>query len=171
MAKIAKTSAPATQDDAGDDLGRADGRGLGRNATPIDKRVGMRVRLRRKQIGLSAEELGQRLGIAQQQVQKYEIGANRISAARLFELASILNVPIDWFFATAEHALDADGAPRSDLDAKTKLTLPAPDEVAEVVRLFMSIDDPAIRANALSTLRILRKAAVNADDEPARRAS
>lgn len=151
------------------DQDRGDGRGQGRNATPIDKRVGMRVRLRRKQLGLSAEELGAKLGIAQQQVQKYEIGMNRVSAARLFELAGILNVPIDWFFATADHALDADGAPPAHLDARTQIALPQPDEVAEVVRLFMSITDPAIRNSALATLRLMHKASTGSDEDALRR--
>ncbi|MFM2422851.1 MAG: hypothetical protein RL291_1381 [Pseudomonadota bacterium] len=151
---------------------KSDGRGQGRNATPLDKRVGMRIRLRRKQLGFSAEELGQKLGIAQQQVQKYETGQNRVSAARLFEMAAILNVPLQWFYATAEYALDADGAPRPSLSATTQIDASrvSADEVAEVVRLFMGISDPAVRANMLTTLRLMHKASQGAADAAPRTA-
>lgn len=50
--------------------------------------------------GLSQEELAGRIGISFQQLQKYETGENRISAARLFRLAGALDVPITWFFVT-----------------------------------------------------------------------
>jgi transcriptional regulator with XRE-family HTH domain len=164
--RFAMTMADKTDpsDDAHDD-----GRGQGRNATAIDKRVGMRVRLRRKQLGMSAEDLGQKLGIAQQQVQKYETGLNRISAARLFELASILDVPLAWFYATAGEALDEDGGPRANLASTTDMARAEADEVAEVVRLFMGLSDPQLRNNILTTLRLMHKARRTQDEDGARR--
>jgi transcriptional regulator with XRE-family HTH domain len=65
---------------------------------PIDRHVGGRVRLRRTLVGMSQEQLGARLGLTFQQVQKYEKGSNRISASRLWEIASALNVPISYFY-------------------------------------------------------------------------
>jgi transcriptional regulator with XRE-family HTH domain len=64
----------------------------------LDVHVGGRVRLRRLLLGLSQEKLGDALGLTFQQVQKYERGANRISASRLFDLSTVLGVPVSFFF-------------------------------------------------------------------------
>ncbi|MGP1276356.1 MAG: helix-turn-helix domain-containing protein [Caulobacterales bacterium] len=69
-----------------------------RKASSIDVHVGHRVRLKRQSMGLSQQELGERLGITFQQLQKYERGANRISAGKLFELSQALGVNVAWFF-------------------------------------------------------------------------
>ncbi|MCC6918192.1 MAG: helix-turn-helix transcriptional regulator [Alphaproteobacteria bacterium] len=69
-----------------------------RSMNPIDAHVGARVRLRRMLIGMSQEKLGEMLGVTFQQVQKYEKGANRIGASRLFEVSQILGVPVQYFF-------------------------------------------------------------------------
>ena len=71
-----------------------------RNATEIDQYVGSRMRVRRIEIGMSQEALGDQLGVTFQQVQKYERGANRISASRLFFLANALGVPIGFFYGS-----------------------------------------------------------------------
>jgi len=65
---------------------------------PIDVHVGSRVRLRRTLLGLSQEKLGEAIGLTFQQVQKYERGANRIGASRLWELSAVLDVPVQFFF-------------------------------------------------------------------------
>jgi len=65
---------------------------------PIDIHVGQRVRLRRTLLGWSQERLAQALGLTFQQVQKYERGANRIGASRLFDLSRVLDVPVSFFF-------------------------------------------------------------------------
>jgi transcriptional regulator with XRE-family HTH domain len=64
----------------------------------IDVHVGTRIRLRRTLMGLSQERLGEALGLTFQQVQKYERGANRVGASRLFDLARVLDVPISFFY-------------------------------------------------------------------------
>ncbi len=64
----------------------------------IDFFVGKRLRRRRRLLGLTQQALGDMVGIRFQQIQKYECGANRISAARLFELAEALSVPIQYFY-------------------------------------------------------------------------
>jgi len=65
---------------------------------PVDKHVGSRVRMRRIMLGMSQSKLAEGLGLTFQQVQKYEKGANRIGASRLQHLASILQVPVPFFF-------------------------------------------------------------------------
>src|ERR1700759_4282435 len=69
-----------------------------KQANPVDAQVGNRVRIRRMLIGMSQEKLGDLLGLTFQQVQKYEKGVNRIGAGRLYEIARILGVPIDFFY-------------------------------------------------------------------------
>jgi transcriptional regulator with XRE-family HTH domain len=69
-----------------------------RDPNYIDVHVGSRIRMRRQLINMSQERLGDLLGITFQQVQKYEKGANRISASRLFYTAKTLGVPIQFFF-------------------------------------------------------------------------
>ena len=68
---------------------------------PIDKHVGSRLRMRRMMLGMSQTSLGDALGITFQQVQKYETGANRISASRLQHISHILQVPVPFFFEGA----------------------------------------------------------------------
>ena len=64
----------------------------------VDVHVGSRLRMRRQLVGMSQEKLGELLGITFQQVQKYEKGANRISASRLYFAAKILAIPVQFFF-------------------------------------------------------------------------
>jgi transcriptional regulator with XRE-family HTH domain len=65
---------------------------------PVDKHVGSRVRTRRRMLGMTQAELGEKLGLTFQQVQKYEKGVDRISASRLQALSRILQVPVQYFF-------------------------------------------------------------------------
>lgn len=69
-----------------------------KSPNPIDIHVGSRVRLRRMMIGMSQERLGEKLSLTFQQVQKYEKGANRIGASRLYTIASIFEVPVSFFY-------------------------------------------------------------------------
>lgn len=66
--------------------------------TDLDSHVGARIRLRRTMLGLSQEKLGEAIGLTFQQIQKYERGANRVSASRLFDIAKVLDVPIGFFY-------------------------------------------------------------------------
>src|SRR5471032_288819 len=65
---------------------------------PTDVHVGARVRLRRTLLGMSQEKLGDAIGLTFQQVQKYERGANRVGASRLYDLSRVLDVPVSFFF-------------------------------------------------------------------------
>lgn len=78
-----------------------------RRPNPIDIHVGSRVRFRRMLLGMSQEKLGEKLGLTFQQIQKYEKGINRIGASRLFDLAQVLGVSVQFFY---EEAPSADGA-------------------------------------------------------------
>jgi transcriptional regulator with XRE-family HTH domain len=69
-----------------------------RAATPVDAYLGAQMRDRRNALGLTQEALGKKLGVSFQQVQKYEGGTNRVSAARLFEICKALNVPLASMF-------------------------------------------------------------------------
>jgi transcriptional regulator with XRE-family HTH domain len=74
------------------DGGRVDG------PHPVDSHVGFRIRMRRKEMGVSQERLAESLGITFQQVQKYERGANRVSASKLWEIATALRTPVSYFY-------------------------------------------------------------------------
>ena len=67
-------------------------------ANDIDLHLGKRLRRRRRLLGLTQQQLAAAVGIRFQQIQKYECGANRISAARLWQLSEALNVPVGYFY-------------------------------------------------------------------------
>ncbi len=90
---------------------------------PIDVHVGSRVRIRRLELGMSQEKLGDALGVTFQQVQKYENGANRFSASRLQHVSRILQAAVAYFFECAPGQLKAKGnAPASDYVSKFAAT-------------------------------------------------
>jgi len=70
----------------------------GRTPNPVDTHVGRQIRTRRKILGVSQERLADSLGLTFQQVQKYERGANRVSASKLYEVARTLQAPLSYFF-------------------------------------------------------------------------
>jgi transcriptional regulator with XRE-family HTH domain len=70
----------------------------GRSPAAIDDHVGRRIRERRILLGLTQQELGEMIGVTYQQAHKYEHGINRVSAGRLFEIASVLSAPITYFY-------------------------------------------------------------------------
>jgi transcriptional regulator with XRE-family HTH domain len=67
-------------------------------ANDIDLHLGRRLRRRRRLLGLTQQQLASAVGIRFQQIQKYECGANRISAARLWQLSEALEIPIGYFY-------------------------------------------------------------------------
>lgn len=64
----------------------------------IDRQIGLRLKKRRQQIGVSAASLAEAIGSTQQQISRYENGQNKLSAAQLYLLSQSLRVPISWFF-------------------------------------------------------------------------
>lgn len=117
---------------------------------PVDVHVGGRVRLRRTLLGLSQEKLGEAVGLTFQQIQKYERGANRIGASRLFEFSRILEVPVSFFFDDMPEGQTAvDGRIAWGLAEQPQTPL-EPDpltrrETLELVRAYYRIGDPSVR--------------------------
>ena len=125
------------------------GRGTG-NPHPVDVYVGARVRLRRLLLGMNQETLAKALGLTFQQVQKYEGGANRVSASRLAEMAQILGVPILYFFAD----FSADEAALSAEEQRFREIIQRP-ETIQLIRLYYAIPDVSVRARFLSMVKII----------------
>lgn len=75
-------------------------------AADIDLHLGRRLRRRRRLLGLTQQQLAVQVGIRFQQIQKYECGANRISAARLWELAEALETQVSYFYDGLAEALE-----------------------------------------------------------------
>ncbi len=137
----------------------------GEGPNPIDIHVGARLRLRRTLLGLSQEKLGEAVGITFQQLQKYERGANRISASRLFNLSRVLGVPVSYFFEDLPEPDPDDGddllpatpiGPDDDGDDPDG----GPDSLArretlELVRAYYRIPDPSLRRRTFDLIRAL----------------
>ncbi len=93
---------------------------------PVDVHVGKRIRHRRWLVGMTQQQLAERVGIKFQQIQKYETGANRVSASRLWDIADALDVPVSFFFEglEAEHAgAEAASVPADVMGDKEALDL------------------------------------------------
>lgn len=116
---------------------------------PVDVHVGGRVRLRRTLLGMSQEKLGEAIGLTFQQVQKYERGANRIGASRLWDLSRVLECPISFFFEEmAENT--ASSSPRNLNVESPDIEPPENDPMAkretlELVRAYYRIKDYHVR--------------------------
>ncbi|MCR8546536.1 helix-turn-helix domain-containing protein [Salipiger sp. P9] len=78
---------------------------------PVDVHVGKRIRHRRWLVGMTQQQLAEHVGIKFQQIQKYETGANRVSASRLWDIADALDVPVSFFFEGLDTEQDAAEAP------------------------------------------------------------
>lgn len=114
--------------------------GSGKSATAVDRHVGSRIRVRRNMRGLSQTELASALGITFQQVQKYEKGTNRIGAGRLYRVAEILGVPVQWFFKGLPAGSGAGPAHRKvDEDAARVTTFLSDRRAPDVVKNFMNL--------------------------------
>ena len=112
---------------------------------PIDKHVGSQVRMRRMMLSMSQTKLGNALGLAFQQVQKYEKGTNRIGANRLQQISDILQVPVAFFF---------EGVPSVPGASYAKGTTPSPAYVTDflatrdghaLIKVFIQIKDAKLR--------------------------
>ncbi len=96
---------------------------MSETAHPVDVHVGQRVRQRRWMIGMTQQQLASRVGIKFQQIQKYETGANRVSASRLWDIADALEVPVSFFFEGLEASADEAGAHGDMMTDKEALDL------------------------------------------------
>lgn len=112
-------------------------------ANAIDLHVGKRLRRRRRLLGLTQQQLAKSIGIRFQQIQKYECGANRVTASRLYELAVALNVPVNYFFEGLQAAPavpGAPGAPANDRDLIAADVL-SQKETLELIRAYYKLGE------------------------------
>ena len=126
-----------------------------RKPSPVDAHVGARIRLRRKLLGLSQQQLAERLGLTFQQVQKYEQGTNRVSSSMLYRISGALRVPIVFFFEGLPDP-NADPKVASDLGMEQSISafLMTP-EGLELAELFPSIEESSLRRRILELVREL----------------
>jgi len=130
-----------------------------RNPNPIDIHVGGRVRMRRMLVGLSQERLGERLGLTFQQVQKYEKGSNRISASRLYQMAQILSVPVQFFFDDLPEQAKGDFAAQGGFGESEQETMIMDfinsSEGLQLNKAFSEIGDAAVRKKVVDLVKAL----------------
>ena len=135
------------------------GRGTG-VPDPTDVHVGARVRTRRLLRGMNQEQLASALGLTFQQVQKYEGGANRVSASRLSQIAEVLSVPISYFFADL---VSADGGDADPEEANIRERMQRP-ETIELVRAYYAIPDAQVRQQFLAMVKAVAQSPSPAPD-------
>jgi transcriptional regulator with XRE-family HTH domain len=116
--------------------------------------VGARVRMRRRFLGLTQQALAESLGLTFQQVQKYERGANRVSASKLYEIARTLHVPVPYFFeGLADTGSDEDDSAR-DAEVSIREFLMTP-EGQELASLYPRIGPSRLRRQVLELVRAI----------------
>jgi transcriptional regulator with XRE-family HTH domain len=126
---------------------------------PVDVHVGARIRLRRKEMGISQTDLADVLGLSFQQVQKYERGSNRVSASKLYDITNKLETPIEYFFVGLKTPLSGDTEGDKEL---VELIHSAHGHA--LIKLFLQLPASA-RGGVVSMVRGLVSAAT--DKEPA----
>ena len=132
---------------------------------PTDVHVGSRVRMRRNMLGMSQEKLGEKIGLTFQQVQKYERGANRIGASRLYELGQVLDVPVDFFYDSQDPvrapAMPSgfEEAPQEGFDSDPLRRR----ETRELVAAYYDVPDPAVRRRLFDLAKALASGEATSD--------
>jgi transcriptional regulator with XRE-family HTH domain len=120
------------------------------DTNPVDRHVGLRIRLRRKELGISQEKLAESIGLTFQQVQKYERAANRVSASKLWEMACALQTTVAYFY----EGLTTDGrgplGMGRDLEAFLLTT-----EGMELARYFPQIQKRGVRRQIIELVRTM----------------
>ena len=102
---------------------------------PVDSYVGQRLRHRRWLVGMTQQQLASAVGVKFQQIQKYESGANRISASRLYDLSNALDVDISYFFDGLES--EAQNSPENRIDPEVLDNR----ETVEFVRAYYNMEE------------------------------
>ena len=102
---------------------------------------------------MTQEQLGEKLGLSFQQVQKYEKGVNRIAAGRLFEIAQVLGITITYFYEGVDDMLDLPHR-RTVQEDEHPPSLPVMDvEAVALVKAYQGIDDKGLRRSLLETIQ------------------
>ena len=139
----ARFAQPLGQEQAGPCGNGCEPKGANHMANAIDLHVGKRLRRRRRLLGLTQQQLAESIGIRFQQIQKYECGANRVTASRLYELAVSLNVPVNYFFEGLQAQMSATqtpGAPANDRDLIAADVL-SQKETLELIRAYYKLGE------------------------------
>jgi transcriptional regulator with XRE-family HTH domain len=129
----------------------------------LDVAMGQRIRERRRALGMSQGDLARALGITFQQVQKYERGANRVSASKLYEIASTLHAPISYFFDGLDDPT-GDGAPSAGGDEQTVHAFLMTSEGLDLARGFARVPRGRVRRRILELIRALAGEDEDGDD-------
>ena len=112
-----------------------------KRVSPVDVRVGRRLKERRNALGITQENLADGVGLTFQQIQKYEKGANRISASRLQQFANILKIEVTWFFeGTAGSQISDETESLEGLKEFMKLS-----DGHQLMKAFVKIRDKGLR--------------------------
>lgn len=129
---------------------------MSKTPNPTDVYVGRRIRARRMMLRMSQETLGDGLCLTFQQVQKYEKGANRISASRLQTIATILQVPVSFFFEDGPHPPPAAGDERMEALSTDSLTefIESSDGLA-LIKAFAQIKSPVVRRSIIQMVEAI----------------
>ena len=120
----------------------------GNGTSGVDRAIGDRIRQQRILMGLTQDQVGDALGVSYQQVQKYEAGANRISAGRLYAIAGLLGVRVASLFPDDDRVA-------GDTDVGSSASTR---HVIELVRRFSRIEDHGIRTGIMSLVRSITDA-------------
>ncbi len=127
-------------------------------ANPVDVHVGTRLRQRRTLLGMSQEKLGDAIGLTFQQIQKYERGANRVGASRLYDLSRVLEVPVSFFFDEMSPKVARQSPRRRSAAARPLAVVKDPlakRETLELVRAYFRISDPRVRKRVFELTKAL----------------
>jgi len=119
---------------------------------PVDRHVGLHIRMRRKALGISQERLAEALGLTFQQVQKYERGANRVSASKLWEIARALQTTVAYFYDGLDEEAVTPGRGFMATNAQQFLLTP---EGMELAATFPRVRRPGLRRKVLDLVRAM----------------
>lgn len=108
---------------------------------PVDVHVGKRVRHRRWMVGMTQQQLAEKVGIKFQQIQKYETGMNRVSASRLWDISEALGVPVAFFFDGVDVSATEDLPAAVTEAGSVPADILADKEALELVRSYYSIPE------------------------------
>ncbi|PHQ98640.1 MAG: transcriptional regulator [Marinosulfonomonas sp.] len=103
---------------------------------PVDVHVGKRIRHRRWLVGMTQQQLAEKVGIKFQQIQKYETGMNRVSASRLWDISDVLGVPVSFFFDGLN-----DKAADAPVNSQIPIDIMADKEALELVRSYYAMPE------------------------------
>jgi transcriptional regulator with XRE-family HTH domain len=131
-----------------------------KSTTPVDTRVGARIRMRRMLVGISQTELGEKSGVTFQQIQKYEKGTNRVSVSRLHQIAQTLGVPVEFFYEGL-----SEGATASIDNVPDVSTMLGTADALDMLKAFAALENRSVRRRLVALTEQLVAAQTGAELE------